>query len=91
MMLKSEISSAFNRDIKRCIKRNLDISFLKEVMYDLICEKPLDPQYKDHVLIGNWKGYRELHIQPDWLLIYRYGDGSVYFARTGTHSELFDL
>lgn len=88
-MLKPEYASAFNRDIKRCLKQNLNISLLKSVVLDLTLEKTLDPQYRDHALSGNWQGYRELHIQPDWLLIYRYGDGSVYFARTGTHSELF--
>lgn len=89
-MLEAEYSSAFNRDIRRCLKRNLDIALLKSVVLDLTLENPLDPRYKDHSLIGNWKGYRELHIQSDWLLIYRYSDKGVYFARTGTHSELFD-
>lgn len=90
-MLKSDFSTAFSRDIKRCVKQGLNISMLKSVVIDLIFETPLDPQYKDHALVGNWKGYRELHIQSDWLLIYRYGDKSVHFARTGSHSELFDL
>ena len=87
-MLKPEYASAFNRDIKRCQKRGWDMSLLKAVVKDLLLEKPLDPVYQDHPLYGNWKGCRELHILPDWLLIYRYNNDVVYFARTGTHSDL---
>lgn len=45
---------------------------------------------KDHPLKGNWKGRRELHIEPDWLLIYRIKNNTVYLERTGSHSELFE-
>lgn len=89
-MLKPEYAAAFNRDIKRCQKRGLDMSLLKSVVTDLVCEKTLDPKYRDHPLFGNWKGYRELHILPDWLLIYRYNNDVVYFVRTGTHSDLLE-
>jgi mRNA interferase YafQ len=50
---------------------------------------PLDPRHRDHPLLGDWKGYRECHIQADWLLIDRLDDTAVYLARTGTHSDLF--
>ena len=53
--------------------------------------KTLEAKYKDHALTGNYKGYRECHIQPDWLLIYQYDNNELYLylARTGTHSDLF--
>lgn len=89
-MLKADFSSAFDRDVKRCRKRGLDMSLLKTVITVLLSEDTLDAKYKDHPLYGNWKGCRELHILPDWLLIYRYCSGAVYFARTGTHSDLLE-
>lgn len=49
----------------------------------------LDPRHRDHSLVGDWLGYRECHVQADWLLIYRIDDDTVYLARTGTHSNLF--
>ena len=51
----------------------------------------LDAKYKDHALIGNYLGHRECHIQPDWLLIYRYDNDVLILVltRTGTHSDLF--
>lgn len=53
----------------------------------------MDAKYKDHQLSGNWIGHRECHIQPDWLLVYRYKDDVLVLTltRTGTHSELFNL
>lgn len=89
-MLKPEYASAFNRDIKRCQKCGLEMALLKAVVKDLLEQNPLDPKYRDHPLYGNWVGYRELHILPDWLLIYRYSDVGVYFARTGSHSDLLE-
>lgn len=49
----------------------------------------LCPSYKDHLLRGNWNGYRDAHIEPDWLLIYRVSGDELQFARTGTHADLF--
>jgi mRNA interferase YafQ len=51
--------------------------------------RPLDPRHRDHALAGDRRGYRECHIQPDWLLIYRVDAETVYLARTGSHSDLF--
>lgn len=74
-------------------RRGLDINFLKEIVTKLANGEPLDAKYKDHQLSGNWIGHRECHIQPDWLLIYRYEDDVLVLtlARTGTHSDLFNL
>ena len=52
-------------------------------------EEILDAKYKEHRLIGNYKGYLECHIEPDWLLIYKINGKDLYLARTGTHSDLF--
>ena len=55
----------------------------------LVVQEPLDDQYRDHALIGNWKRFRECHIQPDWLLNYRIEGEELQLVRTGSHTELF--
>ena len=64
---------------------------LKKKDYKLANGEKLDPKYNDHSLSGNWAGFRECHIQPDWLLIYRIDDDVLVLtlSRTGTHSDLF--
>ncbi len=54
-------------------------------------EQPLDSKYKDHKLVGNWKGLRECHVEPDWLLIYRINRDNLELVQTGSHPELFDI
>ena len=68
------------------------MSNLTAVMLDLENEVPLQPKHKEHQLQGNYKGYLECHIEPDWLLIYKIDQqaGEIYFARTGTHADLFE-
>ena len=88
-MLIIQRRTIFERDVKRCQKRNLDLSKLKEVMRLLAEEQVLSAKYRDHTLTGNYVGRRECHIQPDWLLIYKQEDGVIVFERTGTHSDLF--
>lgn len=62
---------------------------LKSVIETLVNDEPLADEYRDHVLIGSWKGFRECHIQPDWLLIYRIEGDELQLARTGSHADLF--
>ncbi len=88
-MRKPEYSGQFKRDIKLTEKRGKDMEKLQP-MRMLIEEIPLSPHYLDHPLKGDWKGYRDLHIEPDWLLIYKIDDGRVRFERTGKHADLFD-
>ncbi len=88
-MLTVRESNAFKRDMKRLKRGNFDISKLGEITLKLSKNEKLDVRYSDHALIGNWKGYRECHIAPDWLLIYRIKDDELLLARTGSHSELF--
>jgi len=82
----------FKRDYKLMIKQNRDISVLNSLITDLYNQKPLPPNYRDHILIGNYAGYRECHVAGagDWLLIYKIKNKVLMLARTGTHSELFD-
>lgn len=82
-------STQFRRDVKRLLRQGADLSRLEAVVATLIDEQALDDRYRDHALIGNWKGHRECHIHPDWLLIYRVTSEELQLVRTGTHSELF--
>ena len=72
-------------------KRGKDLEKLKYVVNELANQRPLDEKYRDHELTGNYRNFRECHIEPDWLLIYRIEKGELTFAlvRTGTHSDLF--
>ena len=88
-MLNPVFRNGFQRDVKIVKKRGLDTELLKEVLEEIINEKPLPPKRRNHKLTGNWTGRWECHIAPDWLLIYRYSGLDVIFERTGTHSDLF--
>ena len=77
------------QDLKRVAKRGKDLTKLDVIILPLVQGKLLAARYKDHTLTGAWRGYRECHVEPDWLLIYRINNATVYLARTGTHSDLF--
>ena len=83
-------SSSFKKDYKTLVKRKKKIELLDEVVEMLLDGKILPEKYKDHQLSGNWKNYRECHIEPDWLLVYRLYENTLVLAltRTGTHSDL---
>ncbi len=85
------LTSMFKKDLKSAKKRGYDLSLLNNVVNTLAMGQPLAEKYKDHSLIGNYKGCRECHITPDWILIYEISDGELflYLTRTGTHSDLF--
>lgn len=85
------MTSAFKKSLKSIKKRGKDIDKLEKVVDLLQTDDPLPEKYRDHSLSGNWSNHRELHIEPDWLLIY-YKDGEnliLTLVRTGTHSDLF--
>ncbi len=92
-MQKVEYSGQFKRDLKRAKKRGKkrgkNTDKIKIPMKLLINGKALPDQFLDHPLKGNWKGCRDLHIEPDWILIYRLNDNILRFERTGSHSDLF--
>ena len=87
-MLKAQLGSKFKKDYKKAQKQGRDVAILKEVMTRLQCQEKLDSKFRDHDLIGNWKGCRECHLESDWLLIYRIENESIVFIRTGSHSEV---
>lgn len=89
-MLKLVYTKQFAKDVKRMQKRGKPQDKLKVVIQQLVNEERLNPTYKDYKLIGNYKGRREYHIEPDWLLIYKITDDEIIFERTGTHSDLFE-
>ncbi|MBY0574995.1 MAG: type II toxin-antitoxin system YafQ family toxin [Gallionellaceae bacterium] len=82
-------SGIFKRDVKRAEKRGKDMSALRTVLRLLLAGEIIPATYKDHPLKGNWKHYRDLHIEPDWLLIYKTDDANVWLVRTGTHADIF--
>ncbi len=90
-MLTIKYHSIFKKDYKRIKKRGYDKRLLEKVIGMLAEEKPLPAEYKDHSLSGAYRGCRECHITPDWLLVYEI-DGEnliLYLTRTGTHSDIF--
>lgn len=84
-------TSQFKKDYKKAIKRGLDIKLLEDVVAIIAKGETLPDKNKDHALSGNWIGYRECHVSPNWLLIYRIEDNILVLtlSRTGTHSDLF--
>lgn len=90
-MRKVEYTGQFKRDLRLSERRHKNLVSLQKIMKLIENEKPLDLRLKDHSLSGNWSSYRELHIEPDWLLIYKIltDKNTVVFVRTGTHSDLF--
>jgi mRNA interferase YafQ len=82
-------TSQFKKDYKRIKKQDKDLDKLKKVVHLISINKKLDERYQDHPLSGRWKGHRDCHIEPDWLLIYRLTSDSLYLERTGSHAELF--
>lgn len=92
-MIKYTVKSTnqFKKDYKQAMKQNKKIKLLDEIITLLTNGEILSEKYKDHELKGNWKGYRECHISPDWLLVY-FIDNDVLvltLTRLGSHSELF--
>jgi mRNA interferase YafQ len=91
-MMKLQTTNAFRKDYKRCKKRGLDMKLLQEVIKTLLAEKTLAEKHHDHALVGEYIGFRECHIQPDWLLIYKADKESLILiaSRTGKHNDIFD-
>jgi len=87
--LNLHYTTQFKKDYKRIKKQNKNFAKLKAVIEKLVAGQLLEPKYKDHQLSGNWKGHRDCHIEPDWILIYRITADDLCLERTGSHSELF--
>jgi mRNA interferase YafQ len=86
-------TSHFKKDYKLIKKRGYDVKLLEDVIRILAKGEPLNAKYNDHTLQGEYNGCRECHITPDWLLIYKIGETTLYLylTRTGTHSDLFKV
>lgn len=93
MSLKITWTGRFKKDYKQAIKRGLPMDELDDVIRILARGEALPEKYRDHLLTGNWKGHRECHVRPDWLLIYKIYQEQLILtlARTGTHSDLLEL
>ena len=90
-MLKVRYSKQFKKDFKLAQKRGLPLQELKDILEKLANGEPLEEKHHDHHLTGNYTSFRECHIRPDWLLIYRIDQGELVLVaqRTGTHNDLF--
>lgn len=91
MKCSIQFTNQFKKDLKLAKKQGKDLDKLFEVINILANEEKLDTKFKDHDLSGNYKGTRECHIEPDWLLIYEIDNNALILMlyRLGTHSELF--
>lgn len=90
-MLDLVTTTQFRKDLKKLRKRGADIRMLDFVIQTLREEKPLAEKHRDHALVGNYSGFREYHIAPDWLLVYAIDEGKLILtaSRTGSHADLF--
>ena len=85
-----KLTSAYKKDLRLAEARGWDIdNSLLPPLTLLLSRQPLPPRYQDHPLRGEWSGYREFHVAPDWLVIYRIVDEFLVLARTGSHADLF--
>ena len=89
-MLDLYLTGKYKKDLKAMAKRGYNIALLTAVVDTLRIPAPLEQKHRQHPLTGEYAGFDECHITPDWLLIYRYrGDDLLELSRTGTHSDLF--
>ncbi len=87
--MKLSQTSQFRENIRTQIRKGKDYSKVIKVVKILLSGNHLPARYKDHPLRGNWKGRRDCHIEPDWILIYKISDEQLLLERTGSHSDLF--
>jgi mRNA interferase YafQ len=86
---KVHTSHRFEKDAALSIRRGKDATKLRTVIALLISDQPLPDELKDHPLKDPWKGYRDLHIEPDWVLVYKQDQENLWLVRSGTHSDVF--
>lgn len=91
-MFEVVLSNRFRKDLKLAAKRGLRLDELNAIVEKLAAGQTLPERNRDHALTGDYIGFRECHIRPDWLLVYRVdGDAlELFLFRTGTHTDLFD-
>lgn len=86
---KLNTTTKFEKGVELAKRRGKDITKLKTVIELLLSHKTLPRELLDHPLKGKWKGSRDLHLEPDWVLIYKVDDLNLWLIRTGTHADLF--
>lgn len=84
------LNNKFKKELSLCIKRGFDLSRFDAIYNALAADEKLPEKHREHVLSGNWAGYHECHIAPDWLLIWLIDGDNIYLVATGTHSDLFN-
>jgi mRNA interferase YafQ len=82
-------SARYKKDVKTCQKRRCNMDKLKELIKLILAGGDFLPKHKNHRLSGEWSGCHDVHIEPDWILIYEVADDTLILWRTGTHSDLF--
>ena len=89
--MKITRSSKFKKDFKLAKKQKKDLNVLLSIIQKLADGEEISFNFRDHKLTGRLKDYHELHLQPDWLLIYKIDkdNDELLLARLGSHSELF--
>lgn len=90
-MLDIRYSTRFKKDFKTCVKRGYKMTLLQQTIDTLRIPAPLPAKNRNHNLSGNYSGYQECHLEPDWLLIYKQTDAELMLSRTGTHADLFGI
>ncbi len=92
-MLQIRFANRMKRDVKRLKKRGKDLLKLETTLDILASQRDLPERYKDHSLKGEWQDFRECHIEPDWLLIYKIEEQELilYATATGSHADLFEM
>jgi mRNA interferase YafQ len=88
--LTSSPTTRFERDLARMKKQGANMQRLKVIIEALCARQPMPPGIRGHALSGEWKGCRDCHIAPDWILIYERAENNLILYRTGTHSDLFE-
>ena len=92
MKYEIKYTTKFKKDVKLIVKRGKDLNKLGYIVEKLANKEVVEEKFRDHELTGLYKGFRECHIEPDWLLIYRYIEGVLVLSlsRTGSHSDLLE-
>ena len=90
MALALLTTTRFEKDLKRVRKQGKDLDKLEQIIDLLQAQQPLPPPCRPHRLQGNWSDHWDCHVQPDWLLLYRFTEKALILVRTGSHADLFE-
>jgi mRNA interferase YafQ len=91
MVLALRTTTAFERDLRRVGRQGKDLDKLQTIVDRLQAQEPLPARCHPHPLRGNWAGFWDCHVEPDWVLLYKVTDEALVLVRTGSHAALFGL